>query len=295
MRDRCRSCSARPLRTTRRPRRRRLPPRSEGAREEGARRLRLLLPTVAEPAERRPHPHPSLRPSVASEPELADGGVGTGEPRLPGVPSPQERLESAFAADIPASLMEPPAPRAGPASRACAGRTTCTRVRSGNFEQRQLGLRPVGRPVIRVVGVGGAGVNAVNRMIEADIEGVEFIAINTDLQSLQTSAAPTTLHIGDSITRGLGSGANPELGRQAAREEYDQIKAALRGADMVFIAAGAGGGTGTGGAPVVAHDRPRARRADSRHRHPSVPVRGHAPARPGRDRDRGAAPRPSTR
>ena len=106
--------------------------------------------------------------------------------------------------------------------------------------------------MIRVVGVGGAGVNAVNRMIEADIEGVEFIAINTDLQSLQTSAAPTTLHIGDSITRGLGSGANPELGRQAAREEYDQIKAVLRGADMVFIAAGAGGGTGTGAAPVVA-------------------------------------------
>jgi cell division protein FtsZ len=112
--------------------------------------------------------------------------------------------------------------------------------------------RPVGTPVIRVVGVGGAGVNAVNRMIEAEIEGVEFIAINTDLQSLQQSAARETLHIGDSITRGLGSGANPDLGRQAAREEYDRIKALLRGSDMVFIAAGAGGGTGTGAAPVVA-------------------------------------------
>ncbi|MGH2835166.1 MAG: cell division protein FtsZ [Solirubrobacteraceae bacterium] len=123
---------------------------------------------------------------------------------------------------------------------------------AGIFEQTLTAVKPAGRPVIRVVGVGGAGVNAVNRMIEADIEGVEFIAINTDLQSLQTSAAPTTLHIGDAITRGLGSGANPELGRQAAREEYDQIKAALRGADMVFIAAGAGGGTGTGAAPVVA-------------------------------------------
>jgi cell division protein FtsZ len=122
----------------------------------------------------------------------------------------------------------------------------------GSFEQIPGSVRAAGRPVIRVVGVGGAGVNAVNRMIEADIEGVEFIAVNTDLQSLQTSAAATTLHIGDSITRGLGSGANPELGRQAAREEYDQIKAALRGADMVFIAAGAGGGTGTGAAPVVA-------------------------------------------
>jgi cell division protein FtsZ len=103
-----------------------------------------------------------------------------------------------------------------------------------------------------VVGVGGAGVNAVNRMVEAQIAGVEFIAINTDLQSLQQSAAHQTLHIGDSVTRGLGSGSNPDLGRQAAREEYDRIKALLRGSDMVFIAAGAGGGTGTGAAPVVA-------------------------------------------
>ena len=107
-------------------------------------------------------------------------------------------------------------------------------------------------PVLTVVGVGGAGVNAVNRMVEAQIEGVEFIAINTDLQSLQQSAAHQTLHIGDSVTRGLGSGSNPDLGRQAAREEYDRIKALLRGSDMVFIAAGAGGGTGTGAAPVVA-------------------------------------------
>ncbi|MHB8690601.1 MAG: cell division protein FtsZ [Solirubrobacteraceae bacterium] len=111
---------------------------------------------------------------------------------------------------------------------------------------------PVGTPVLRVVGVGGAGVNAVNRMIEAEIEGVEFIAINTDLQSLQQSSAPETLHIGDAITRGLGSGSNPELGRAAAKEEHDRIKAMLRGSDMVFIAAGAGGGTGTGAAPVIA-------------------------------------------
>ena len=106
--------------------------------------------------------------------------------------------------------------------------------------------------MLRVVGVGGAGVNAVNRMVEADINGVEFLAINTDLQSLQLSAADETLHIGDGVTRGLGSGADPELGRRAAREEYDRIKAMLRGSDMVFIAAGAGGGTGTGAAPVVA-------------------------------------------
>jgi cell division protein FtsZ len=107
-------------------------------------------------------------------------------------------------------------------------------------------------PVIRVIGVGGAGVNAVNRMVEAQIGGVEFLAMNTDLQSLQQSAAHDTLHIGDSITKGLGSGSNPDLGRQAARDEHDRIKAMLRGSDMVFIAAGAGGGTGTGAAPIVA-------------------------------------------
>ena len=106
--------------------------------------------------------------------------------------------------------------------------------------------------MLRVVGVGGAGVNAVNRMIEAGIEDVDFIAINTDMQSLQQSDAPQTLHIGDSLTRGLGSGADPDVGRQAARDGTDQIKALLRGSDMVFIAAGAGGGTGTGAAPVIA-------------------------------------------
>src|SRR5204862_5469104 len=111
---------------------------------------------------------------------------------------------------------------------------------------------PMLQPVLRVVGVGGAGVNAVNRMIEAGVEGVDFIAINTDLQSLQQSSADMTLHIGSEVTRGLGSGSNPELGRQAAVEEYDQIKALLKGADMIFITAGSGGGTGTGAAPVVA-------------------------------------------
>ena len=106
--------------------------------------------------------------------------------------------------------------------------------------------------MLRVVGVGGAGVNAVNRMVEAEVEGVEFIAINTDLQSLQQSAAHTTLHIGAEVTRGLGSGSDPNLGRQAAMEEYDRIKSLLKGADMVFVTAGAGGGTGTGAAPIVA-------------------------------------------
>jgi cell division protein FtsZ len=95
-------------------------------------------------------------------------------------------------------------------------------------------------------------VNAVNRMIEAEVEGVEFIAVNTDTQSLEQSAAHNRLHIGGEITRGLGSGSNPELGRLAALEDYDGLKSHLRGSDMVFITAGAGGGTGTGAAPVVA-------------------------------------------
>jgi cell division protein FtsZ len=111
---------------------------------------------------------------------------------------------------------------------------------------------PVGHPQIVVVGVGGGGVNAVNRMIEADINGVEFMALNTDAQSLQQSAAHVTLQIGADITRGLGSGSDPERGRSAAMEDYDRIKGMLKGADMVFITAGEGGGTGTGAAPVVA-------------------------------------------
>ncbi len=107
-------------------------------------------------------------------------------------------------------------------------------------------------PVIRVVGVGGAGVNAVNRMVEAGIPGVEFMAINTDLQSLQTSMADVTVHLGAGVHRGLGAGSNPELGYRAAFEEQDKIKRLLKGSDMVFVTAGAGGGTGTGAAPVVA-------------------------------------------
>jgi cell division protein FtsZ len=106
--------------------------------------------------------------------------------------------------------------------------------------------------VIRVVGVGGGGLNAVNRMIDAGIPEVDFVAVNTDVQQLQTSDASTKIHIGGEITRGLGSGANADLGRQAAEESEDQIKAALRGSDMVFVTAGEGGGTGSGAAPVVA-------------------------------------------
>ena len=106
--------------------------------------------------------------------------------------------------------------------------------------------------VIRVVGVGGAGLNAINRMIDAGINQVEFVAVNTDLQQLQTSEAEVKIHIGRELTQGLGSGADPEVGRRAAEESHDQIKNALRGSDMVFVTAGEGGGTGSGAAPIVA-------------------------------------------
>jgi cell division protein FtsZ len=175
-------------------------------------------------------------PSAPPEPEFE-------EPRIP---LPHERLRHAFSADIPDNVLERPAapePVASEPEHDVYARVT---------RDEPVPERGTGGPVIRVVGVGGAGVNAINRMVEAEIEGVEFLAVNTDLQSLQQSAAHETLHIGDSITHGLGSGSNPELGRAAAREEYDRIKAMLRGSDMVFIAAGAGGGTGTGAAPIVA-------------------------------------------
>src|SRR3954467_11856380 len=106
--------------------------------------------------------------------------------------------------------------------------------------------------VIKVVGVGGGGCNAINRMIDAGLKGVEFIAVNTDAQSLLLSDADVKLDIGRQLTRGLGAGSDPEVGRQAADEHRDEIEEVLKGSDMIFITAGKGGGTGTGGAPVVA-------------------------------------------
>jgi cell division protein FtsZ len=146
------------------------------------------------------------------------------------VPTPQERLRHAFSSDIPENIMAPPAASEWHAS--------------APQEHHE--------PRLRVVGVGGGGVNAVNRMIEAEVAGVEFIALNTDAQSLQQSAAHVTLQLGSDITRGLGSGSDPETGRAAAMEDHDRIKSLLKGSDMVFITAGEGGGTGTGAAPIVA-------------------------------------------
>jgi cell division protein FtsZ len=156
-------------------------------------------------------------------------------------PTPQERLRHAFSTDVPGDLMAPvEAPREVPPPSAA------------DYQWTSLREESVGTPQIRVVGVGGGGVNAVNRMIEAQVGGVEFMALNTDAQSLQQSAAHVTLQIGADITRGLGSGSDPERGRAAAMEDYDRIKSLLKGSDMIFITAGEGGGTGTGAAPIVA-------------------------------------------
>jgi cell division protein FtsZ len=112
--------------------------------------------------------------------------------------------------------------------------------------------QPVRNARMKVVGVGGAGGNAVNRMVDERLEGVEFIAMNTDSQALKTSKAPVTIQIGKKLTRGLGAGARPEVGRQALAESEDEVRRALEGADLVFVTAGMGGGTGTGAAPLVA-------------------------------------------
>jgi cell division protein FtsZ len=166
--------------------------------------------------------------------------------RYEGVPTPEERLRSVFSPDIPENILDRDPEPAKPAPR---------REPPAEPERSPYAMpsgTKVTEPVLRVVGVGGAGVNAVNRMIEAEVEGVEFLAVNTDTQSLEQSAATNRLHIGSEITRGLGSGSNPDLGRAAAMEDYDELKALLKGSDMVFITAGAGGGTGTGAAPIVA-------------------------------------------
>ena len=190
---------------------------------------------------RAPAEEPELRPAPPSARKQAPTPEDVEERReRRAARSPEQRLREVFSTDIPENIMElSPSEPQGP--------------RYGREEPRvPVEPEPVLQPVLRVVGVGGAGVNAVNRMIEAGVEGVDFIAINTDLQSLQQSSADTVLHIGNETTRGLGSGSNPDLGRRAAMEQHDQIKSLLKGADMVFIAAGSGGGTGTGAAPVVA-------------------------------------------
>jgi len=214
--------------------------------DEAVAQKRAPEPTPVEEIPPREVPHPSLL-----------GPSGPIEDDEPLIPSPQDRLRSAFSSELPENLMEPPAP-ATPAGDRIRSREMAEPddvFARGDMADRAVPFgqaKPAGQPVIRVIGVGGGGSNAVNRMVEAQVAGVEFVAINTDLQSLQDSLADITLHIGSTLTRGLGSGSNPDLGRAAAMEEYDRIKALLKGSDMIFIAAGAGGGTGTGAAPIVA-------------------------------------------
>jgi cell division protein FtsZ len=171
-------------------------------------------------------------PPASSEPVRAYRLEERGVERA--IPEPKDRLSRIFT-DEP---LDPEPARYG-------------RDEPSSYESPSGPPRPH-EPIIRVVGVGGAGVNAVNRMVEARLPGVEFMAINTDLQSLQQSSADVTVHLGSGVARGLGAGSDPELGYRAAFEEQDKIKRLLKGSDMVFVTAGVGGGTGTGAAPVIA-------------------------------------------
>jgi cell division protein FtsZ len=187
-------------------------------------------PRAEEPLPPAPEPEP--------EPELEPAPFVAEEPGQQSSETAPERLKRVFS--------EEPKPRREDFSTANPryGREEPAYEPPGSGEPHQ--------PVIKVVGVGGAGVNAVNRMVDARIPGVEFMAVNTDLQSLQLCVADVTIHIGEEQTRGLGAGADAEVGHRSAFEEQDKIKRLLKGSDMVFVAAGAGGGTGTGAAPVVA-------------------------------------------
>ncbi len=202
------------------------------------------------------------------------------------IPTPQERLRHAFSSEIPENVMDRPAGRR-------RGRTPARELDTGAPPAPRT---PAGQPVIRVVGVGGAGVNAVNRMVEAEVEGVEFLAVNTDLQSLQQSTADITLHIGARAhTRARARARTPNVGSQAAMEDYDRMKALLKGSDMIFITAGAGGGTGTGAAPIVARIAREVGALTVGDRDEAVRLRGLAPQRAGRARRRARSPRRSTR
>jgi cell division protein FtsZ len=205
-------------------------------------------PTVEHAA---PTPAPDREEQAASAPATPE----TERPREPVADSESPGAEP-VAAPVPTSqpsVVEPAASARAPVERsyepAAAARLAepAPRIHRAPRPESAAYLA-----VIRVVGVGGGGLNAVNRMIEAGISQVEFIAVNTDIQQLRTCEAPIKLHIGRELTQGLGSGSDPEIGRDAAEEAYDQIKHVLRGSDMVFVTAGEGGGTGTGAAPVVA-------------------------------------------
>ncbi len=198
----------------------------------------LFRKTEADEAAAAEAPHPAL--NTPPETSVAPERTATAKEAV----APKDRLKQAFSSEIPANVMDRERRSESPPANPVMDEYSREHPASTGG--------PAGQPVIRVVGVGGAGVNAVNRMVEAEVEGVEFLAVNTDQQSLQQSTANITLHIGAEVTRGLGSGSDAGVGRQAAMEDYDRAKAVLKGSDMIFITAGAGGGTGTGAAPIVA-------------------------------------------
>ncbi len=191
-------------------------------------------------------------PETPSTPEAAEGDPRTRvafEETVEHVPD--------FAAEAAAEAPPVPEPEPETAAEAAASRSAARYFQTMLEPAPRLHRVPPPKgaayiAVIRVVGVGGAGLNALHRMMDAGISQVDFVAVNTDLQALAVSDAPTKIAIGEGVTHGLGSGADPAVGRASAEEELDQLKAALRGSDMVFVTAGEGGGTGTGAAPVVA-------------------------------------------
>jgi cell division protein FtsZ len=216
---------------------------TEDAEDEPAAAAPSAEPAVAKAkAPRASKPAPPAHPRESGLPHPALGASEDQPDEAPHIATPRERLRHAFSSEIPENMMERPATHT----------VMDDYAREHPAEWGAAANGAVGQPVIRVVGVGGGGVNAVNRMVEAEVEGIEFVAVNTDQQSLQQSTADITLHIGAAITRGLGSGSDAAVGRQAAMEDFDRIKALLKGSDMIFITAGAGGGTGTGAAPIVA-------------------------------------------
>jgi cell division protein FtsZ len=220
-------------------------------------------PAGESPGRRDADPDATVESTIPVEPDPPSGEPDASiRPEQPATPTREAAVEQAA----------PPAPAAPTRERAPAARPgEPERPYADPVAERQAAqaarrliepaprMRTTPRPdsaaylaVIRVVGVGGAGLNAVNRMIEAGISQVEFIAVNTDIQQLKQCEAPIKLHIGRDLTQGLGSGADPDIGRRAAEEAEDQIKHVLRGSDMVFVTAGEGGGTGSGAAPIVA-------------------------------------------
>jgi cell division protein FtsZ len=205
---------------------------------EAAQRQQEREATAAEPTAPAEEPHES---TVEHVPTWEDEVEAPVPPHPAPAPAP-EPVPEPVPEPPPSSIPEPPVTRYFEPMPEPAPRLTHARVGTlGSYLAK-----------IQVVGVGGAGLNAVNRMIDAGINQVEFVSVNTDLQQLQISDAEMKIHIGRDLTQGLGSGADPGVGQKAAEESYDQIKHALRGSDMVFVTAGEGGGTGSGAAPVVA-------------------------------------------